>query len=66
MGSSARPRYRFGPREFEAESGPLTLQLKESNDILADAGALRSRLQDQGYLLVRQLHDRVSRRRWGV
>jgi hypothetical protein len=44
----------------------LTLQLKESNDILADAGALRSRLQDQGYLLVRQLHDRVSRRRWGV
>lgn len=58
MESSARPRYRFGPREFEAESGSLTLQLTESSDILEDAGALRSRIQDQGYLLVRQLHDR--------
>jgi len=58
MGSPARPRYRFGPREFEAESDCLTLQLEECDDVLEDAAVLRSRLQDRGYLLLRQLHDR--------
>ena len=68
MGSPTRPRYRFGPRELEAESEYLTLQLEESNDILADAPALRARLREQGYLLVRQLHDReeVLRVRRGI
>lgn len=58
MRHAAPPRLQFGPREFEAESEYLTLQLEDSNALLDDVDALRARLQEQGYLLVRQLHDR--------
>src|ERR687892_1091561 len=51
-------KYRLGPCAFEAESRYLKLQLRESNDILADPAALRGRLDDDGYLFVRGLHDR--------
>lgn len=51
-------KYRLGPCEFEAESRYLTLRLRESNDILDDPAALRARLEDEGYVFVRGLHDR--------
>lgn len=51
-------RYRLGKREFEAESRYLTLRLRESNDVLADTAALRARLAEDGYLLLRGFHDR--------
>src|SRR5437016_7431053 len=33
-------------------------ELRPSNDILPDAGALRARIADEGYLLLRGLYDR--------
>jgi hypothetical protein len=50
--------YRLGTREFEAESRYLTLDLRESNDVLDDPAALRARLAEDGYLFIRGLHDR--------
>lgn len=49
--------YRLKSCEFEAES-KYTLQLRESNDILDRADALRERMAEDGYLLIRGLHDR--------
>ena len=51
-------KYRMGSAEFEAGSRYLTLDLKESNHILDDAGALRRRLSEDGFLFIRGLHDR--------
>ncbi|MBX3440593.1 MAG: phytanoyl-CoA dioxygenase family protein [Planctomycetaceae bacterium] len=50
-------KYRFGKCEFEAESKYLTLQMRESNDIINDTDALRKRLADDGFLLIRDFHD---------
>jgi hypothetical protein len=49
-------KYRMGPCEFEAESKYLTLNMSESwpGDAI---GVLRERLEDDGFLLLRQLHD---------
>ncbi|GMR23860.1 MAG: phytanoyl-CoA dioxygenase family protein [Acidobacteriota bacterium] len=49
--------YQMGNRHFEAESKYLTLDLPDSNDILEDSDALRERMQRDGYLLIRGLHD---------
>ena len=51
-------KYAMGRCEFEAESAALTLHLRESNEIGDDAAALRQRLEEDGYLLLRGLHDR--------
>ena len=50
-------KYQIGKREFEAESSALTLNLRDSNDIKDDGAALRARLEDDGFLLIRGLHD---------
>ena len=52
--------YAMGPRIFEAESVYLTLSLRESDDVRRDAAALRQRLADDGYLLLRGVHPRSA------
>jgi hypothetical protein len=47
----------FGSRQFEL-GGPHLGLLRESNDIADDAAALRARLAEDGYLLIRGLYDR--------
>lgn len=47
----------IGERELEMGSTYLT-ELRSSNDILNDTEALRQRLQEEGYLLIRGFHDR--------
>ncbi len=54
----AKPIFRMGPCFFEAESRHLTLQLRESNDILGQPEALRERLDEDGFLFLRDFHDR--------
>ncbi len=51
-------KYQFGRCEFEAESKYLTLRMRASNDVLDDTHALRERLDADGFLLLRDLHDR--------
>ncbi len=51
-------KYAMGSCEFEAESAALTLRLRESNEVGDDPAALRQRLEEDGYLLLRGLHDR--------
>ena len=53
-------RYTLGEREFEAEGRYLTLHLRESNDIRHHPAALNGRLAEDGYLLVRGLHERSA------
>lgn len=50
--------FRMGPSIFEAESRFLTLKLRESNDIIDNPEALRERLNDDGFLFIRDFHDR--------
>ena len=50
-------KYQIGKREFEAGTSALTLNLRDSNGIQGDAPALRERLEDDGYLLIRGFHD---------
>ena len=50
-------KYQIGKREFEAGTSALTLDLRDSNDILNDGAALRERLEDDGFLLIRGFHD---------
>ena len=47
----------MGEAELEL-GGPYLGELRDSNDIRDDAAALRARLDEDGYLLVRGLHDR--------
>jgi hypothetical protein len=49
--------YRIGDRQLAAGSRYLTLELRASNDLLDDADALRRRLAEDGYLLLRGVHD---------
>lgn len=51
-------KYRFGKCEFEAESKYLTLRMRESNDLLDDPAAMRARLAEDGFVLIRGFHDR--------
>ena len=54
----AKPVFRMGPCSFEPESRYLTLQLRESNEILDHPEALRERLKKDGFLFLRSFHDR--------
>ena len=47
----------FGLNEVELGSNELGTDLRDCNDLLGDAAALRDRMAKDGYLLVRQLHD---------
>lgn len=47
----------MGHRELDMGSKYLT-KLRESNDMMNDVNELRRRLDDDGYLLIRGLHDR--------
>lgn len=47
----------IGSRELEMGGKYLT-ELRDSNDILEDTEALRKRLQEEGYLLIRGFHNR--------
>lgn len=47
---------RMGSRELEL-GGPYLGWLRESNDLMGDFPALRNRLEEEGYLLIRRLHD---------
>jgi hypothetical protein len=49
--------YQFGNEQFEPGSKYLTLDLPDSNDLLDDPSALRARLRNDGFLLIRGLHD---------
>lgn len=48
----------FGARELEFGGKYLDADLRESNDALHDVEELRRRMADDGYLLIRGLHDR--------
>ncbi|MBL8229429.1 MAG: phytanoyl-CoA dioxygenase family protein [Bryobacterales bacterium] len=52
--------YRFGERELELGGEYLASDLRESNEILGDGAALRARLDEDGYLLIRRLRPRAS------
>ncbi|UKS24120.1 phytanoyl-CoA dioxygenase family protein [Paenibacillus sp. HWE-109] len=47
----------IGQRSLEM-GGPYLTELRSSNDIMKDTEALRERLAEDGYLLIRGLHDR--------
>ncbi len=51
-------RVKMGPSELEF--GRTIEELRDSNDLLGDRDALRQRLQDDGYLLLRGLQDRAA------
>lgn len=50
---------RMGEVEMEFE-GPYLGELRDANDILDDVDALRARMAEDGYLLIRGLHDRAD------
>ena len=49
---------RFLNQEMEVGGKYLTTDLRESNDALDDAATLQQRMADDGYLLIRGLHER--------
>jgi hypothetical protein len=48
---------KVGSRELEM-GGPHLTELRSSNDIMHDVEALRGRIEEDGYLLIRGFHDR--------
>jgi len=50
---------KVGSRELELDGEHLT-ELRSSNDIRYDVQALRERMQEDGYLLIRGFHDRAK------
>jgi hypothetical protein len=58
---------KIGQRELEI-GGKYLGMLREANDLLGDPAALRARMEEDGYLLIRGLHDpkRVSEARRAV
>ncbi len=50
--------YEIAKKPFEAESRYLTLRLPDSTGILDDVEALRQRMDEDGFLLIRNFHDR--------
>jgi len=48
---------KVGSRELEMDGEQLT-ELRSSNDIFHDVQALRDRMEEDGYLLIRGFHDR--------
>ncbi|WJH36885.1 hypothetical protein N6H14_14985 [Paenibacillus sp. CC-CFT747] len=53
---------KVGNRELEL-GGPHLEELRDSNDIMHDVAALRQRIADDGYLLLRGFHDREQVRK---
>ena len=49
---------KIGETEFREDNIFLTLNLKESNDIINDYDKLNQRLKDDGFLLLRNFHNR--------
>ena len=49
---------KIGKTEFREDNIFLTLNLKESNDIINDYDKLNQRLKDDGFLLLRNFHNR--------
>lgn len=49
---------RIGKRQLELGGQYLKADLRDSNDLLDDPAALKQRLEDEGYLLIRGLHPR--------
>jgi hypothetical protein len=49
--------YKIGDAAFEAESKYLTLNLSDSTSLFDDTHALRQRISEDGFLLLRGLHD---------
>ncbi|MDA0841698.1 MAG: phytanoyl-CoA dioxygenase family protein [Planctomycetota bacterium] len=47
----------FGNKDLEFP-GPLLGELRASNELMGDAAALHARMEEDGYLLIRGLHDR--------
>lgn len=47
----------FGQAQVEVGSAQLGLNLRDCNDLLGNGCKLRQRMAEDGYLLVRQLHD---------
>jgi len=58
---------KVGSRELEMDGKQLT-ELRSSNDIRHDVQALRNRMEEDGYLLIRGFHDRdkVLQARTGI
>lgn len=50
---------KMGTREIDLPGKYITADLRASNDILSDPAALRSRMDEDGYLLIREFHDPV-------
>lgn len=48
----------FSTRRLEIDGPYIDTALRDSNDILGDPSTLRRRMEDDGYLLIRGLHDR--------
>ncbi|MBA3442113.1 MAG: phytanoyl-CoA dioxygenase family protein [Pyrinomonadaceae bacterium] len=51
---------RIGKRDMEVSGKYLQNDLRSSNDLIDDPEALRQRMADDGYLLIRGLHERES------
>jgi len=51
---------RFLNRELELDGRYLTTELRDANEFLTDRTALRKRMEEDGYLLIRGLHDREA------
>lgn len=52
-------KYQIGDSELEMGSKYLT-ELRSSNEIIDDTEALRNRMKEDGYLLIRGFHDRTK------
>lgn len=50
---------KVGSRELET-GGPYLTELRSSNEIVHDVAALRERMEEDGYLLIRGFHDRAE------
>ena len=48
----------FGQRELELGGKYIAADLRDSNELLDDVAALRARMEEDGYLLIRGLYDR--------
>lgn len=52
--------YPIGQQWFDAESKYLTLELRDSTDLVGDPESLRERMREDGFLFLRGLHDREA------
>lgn len=48
---------KIGKQNFESESKYLTLKMEDANSLLGDTEALRQKINEDGFLLLRKLHD---------